>query len=417
MRGTVDLPGDKSISHRTIFAGGIAEGKTTASNFLMAEDCLRTSSAFGAMGIAVSTKDKKITIEGKGLKGLKKPEGGLYLGNSGTTMRIIAGVLAGQDFETTLTGDESLTRRPMQRVIDPLRKMGISVRTKHNDGFPPVIVKGGDVKPIDYATKIASAQVKSCVLFAGLYANGMTKVTEPAISRNHTERMLEFFGADIKRKNLTVSLEGGKKLSGKSFHIPGDISSAAFFIAAACLLEGSEITLKGVGLNSTRMGFVNVLLRMGARISIADKKDAVEPYGDISVRYSKLRPAIIEPQEIPLLIDEVPVLAVLSSRTEGRTIIKGISELKVKETDRIFSITENLRRMGRDVSTEGENLVIDGNKKRFAAAVLDSFKDHRTAMSMAVAGLCALGDSRVNDADCIDTSFPEFFETLNHLAG
>ena len=254
LRGEIDFPGDKSVSHRVVFIGGISRGKTTGRNFLKAEDTLRTISAFSDMGIDIEIENKNITISGKGLKGLKGPAKGLYLGNSGTTMRILPGILAGQDFKVTLSGDESLSKRPMQRIVEPLRKMGVDISSKGAGGFPPLVIKGGVVKPVEYTTPVASAQLKSCVLFAGLYARGTTCVREPFMSRDHTERMLEFFGAKISRNNLSVSVHGLTELRGREFFIPGDISSAAFFIGGACILEGSLIDMRNVGLNPTRKG-------------------------------------------------------------------------------------------------------------------------------------------------------------------
>ncbi|MEE9500314.1 MAG: 3-phosphoshikimate 1-carboxyvinyltransferase [Candidatus Omnitrophota bacterium] len=416
LRGEIELPGDKSISHRVVFIGGISKGNTKAKNFLNAEDPLRTVSAFRDMGIDIEIKDKNITIAGKGLKGLRKPDKELYLGNSGTTMRILPGILAGQTFGATLTGDESLSKRPMDRIIEPLRKMAVDIHSKNINSFPPLVIKGGIVKPIEYATKVASAQVKSCILFAGLYAKNITSVTEPFTSRDHTERMLKFCGAKILKKHLTVSIEGKTELNGKEFFVPGDISGAAFFIAGACILEGSDITIRNVGLNPTRMGFLDTIIKMGADVSIEKRIErCLEPYGDIRVRHSKLKSIVVEEKDIPLLIDEVPVLAVLASLAEGRTVIKGIRELRVKETDRIFSMTENLKRMGVDIRAENENLIINGRKKRFMKAVLNSFKDHRTAMSAAIAALYAAGDCRIKDIECINTSFPEFFHILDYL--
>ena len=416
LRGEIELPGDKSISHRVVFIGGISRGNTRAKNFLNAEDSLRTVSAFRDMGIDIKIKDKNITIAGKGLKGLGKPDKELDLGNSGTTMRILPGILAGQAFEATLTGDESLSKRPMTRIIEPLRKMGVDIHSKNENAFLPLVIKGGKVLPVKYATRVASAQVKSSILFAGLYANGITYVTEPSLSRDHTERMLEFCGAKISKEHLTTSVEGMHELYGKEFFIPGDISGAAFFIAGACMLEGSDITIRNTGLNPTRMGFLNAIKKMGADVNIEKKIEKVpEPYGDIRVRYGRLKSIIVEEKDLPLLIDEVPVLAVLASRARGKTVIKGIRELRVKETDRIFSMTENLKRMGADIKTENENLIIEGREKRFEKASWDTFKDHRTAMSAAVAALYADGDCRIKDIECINTSFPEFFHILDYL--
>jgi len=415
LRGEIEVPGDKSISHRSVFIGSISSGKTKARNFLKAEDCLNTVSCFREMGIEIKLTDSEILVSGKGLKGLKKPSKDLFLGNSGTTMRVLPGILAGQDFKATLTGDESLSKRPMDRIIEPLKKMGVDVTSKGKNGLPPLAIKGPEVKPIDFSSKVASAQVKSCIIFAGLYAKGTTSVTEPFLSRDHTERMLEFCGAKISRSNLTVSIEGKNTLEGKDFFIPGDLSSAAFLMGAAALLEGSDITIRNVGLNPTRMGFIDALKKMGSDITFLNKKDVVEPYGDIRIKFAPLKSTSIEKKDIPLLIDEVPILAVLASRSEGTTVIKGISELRVKETDRIFSMTDNLSRMGVDIKPEGNELIIFGKKKRFTKAQLNSFGDHRTAMSMSIAGLFADGECTVKDVDCVNTSFPGFFDIIDYL--
>ncbi|MFC1576243.1 3-phosphoshikimate 1-carboxyvinyltransferase [Candidatus Omnitrophota bacterium] len=417
LRGEIVLPGDKSISHRAVLIGGIAKGVTKAKNFLKAEDCLHTVSALRDMGIFIDVGDKEISVHGRGLKGLAKPKRDLYLGNSGTTMRILPGVVAGQDFETALTGDESLTKRPMKRIIEPLKKMGVDISSRKKDGFPPLAIKGGKIAPLEYATKVASAQVKSCILLAGLYAKGTTSVTEPFLSRDHTERMLEFFGAKISRRGLTVSVEGAREMVGKEFFVPGDISSAAFFIAAACILDGSDVTIREIGLNPTRMGFVNALIKMGAAIEVREKQENVpEPYGTIRVTYRPLRAVTINAKEVPLLIDEVPILAVAASSAEGETVIKGISELRVKETDRISSMTENLNRMGSNLRVDKNNLIITGKKKRFTKAESESFKDHRTAMAMAIAALRSDGECRIKDTECVNTSFPDFFDMLGYLS-
>jgi len=415
LRGEIALPGDKSISHRVVFIGGISKGKTSGRNFLKADDTLRSVSAFRDMGVDIELKGKDVTVTGKGLGALLKPQGELYLGNSGTTMRILPGILAGAPFETTLTGDVSLSKRPMERVIEPLGEMGVDIKSKNRDTFPPLVIKGGTVSAIEYSTKVASAQVKSCILFAGLYAKGTTAVTEPFPSRDHTERMLKFCGAKISKKGLRTYLESGRRLYGKDFFIPGDPSSAAFFIAGACILEGSDVTIRNAGLNPTRLGFLNALSKMGADISILNKKEAVEPYGDIRVRSVPLKATVIEEKEVPLLIDEVPILAVVASLAKGKTVIKGVSELKVKETDRVLSMVTNLGRMGADIKSENDNLVINGRKRRLGKARLLSFKDHRTAMSASIAGLAADGDSVIEEADCVNISFPEFFELLDYL--
>jgi len=415
LRGEIVLPGDKSISHRAVFIGGISEGRTLAKNFLKAEDSERSVSAFREMGVKVEIENKNITVFGSGLKGLKKPGGELYLGNSGTTMRILPGILAGQDFEATLTGDESLSKRPMGRIMEPLKGMGVNIKSKDKNDFPPLTIRGGGVKSIRYTTTVASAQVKSCILFAGLYAHGTTAVTEPFASRDHTERMLELFGAKIAKKGTTVSIEGGCRLCGRELYIPGDISSAAFFIMGACILEGSDLTVRGVGLNHTRLGFLNTLRKMGADIEINKKIDAAEPYGDIRVRYAPLKAAVVEEGNIPFLIDEIPALFIAASQAEGKTVIKGVGELRVKETDRVDSMLDNLGRMGIDTECEKNNVAVNGRKHRLRKARLQSYGDHRTAMSAAIAALASDGECVIENADCVNISFPDFFEILDYL--
>ena len=416
LRGEIVLPGDKSISHRVVFLGGISKGRTSGKNFLNAEDCMRTVAAFNDMGVDIKVSGKKIVIEGRGLRGLKKPNRELYLGNSGTTMRILPGILAGQDFQATLTGDESLSKRPMNRTMEPLQKMGVDIHSENPEGFPPLTVKGGKLNPIDYTTRVASAQIKSCILFAGLYTGGVTSVKEPFLSRDHTERMMEHAGARISRQGLKVSVNGGKELEGKEFFVPGDISSAAFFIAAALILKGSVLKIREVGLNPTRIGFLSAVSRMGADIKIINRNENFsEPYGDIEIKYSPLKGVTIEKEDVPLLIDEIPILTVLASKAGGRSVIKGVAELRVKETDRISSMIENLKKMSVNISEEGDDIIVDGSKGRFVKARLKSFGDHRTAMSMAVAALFAEGDSVIEDTACVNTSFPEFFDMLGSL--
>ena len=413
--GKIDVPGDKSISHRAVMIGAIANGKTIANNFLKGEDCLHTVEAFKKMGVGIKTDGKKIEVSGAGLKGLKKPQGDLYLGNSGTTMRLISGILAGQDFEVTLTGDESLSKRPMKRVMEPLREMGATIDSVKGDGCAPLKIKGGHLKPIEYKTKVASAQVKSCILLAGLYAKGRTHVEEPFQSRDHTERMLEFFGADIKKQGTRCSVNSPGTLAGKKLFIPGDISSGAFFMVLAALLDGSEVTISSLGMNPTRRGVVDVLKRMGADISISNLKEELEPICDLKVRASRLKCVTIRKEEIPLLIDEIPILAVAAAQAEGRTEISGVEELRVKETDRVFSIVDNLTKMGVDITSDSSGIKILGKRKRFLPAVLKSYGDHRTAMSMAVAACVSTGECRIEDIDCVNTSFPHFFDILNFL--
>jgi len=416
LKGEIVVPPDKSVSHRAVMFASIAAGSCRISNFLFAEDCMRTYEAFRSMGVDITRSGGFIEIKGQGMKALEQPAGELYMGNSGTSMRILSGILAGQDFPARMTGDESLSRRPMRRVIEPLLSMG-AVISSLDGGLPPISTgpRKAPLKAISYRTPVASAQVKSCVLAAGLYADGVTSVTEPFQSRDHTERMLEYFAADIERQGLTTSLKGLKELSPRDIEVPGDISSAAFFIVAALLADGSDVILRKVGLNSTRDGALRVLKRMGGRIEVLDVSGDVEPQGDIRVRSSSLKGTVIEAEEIPLLIDEVPVLAVAAAAAEGATEIRGISELKVKESDRVKSVVEDLTRLGAEISEEGDRLIIPGGSERFEPADLESFGDHRIAMSMAVAALISGGECVVRNTGCVETSYPAFLADLEKL--
>jgi len=420
--GEIDVPGDKSISHRAAMIGSIAKGNTRASNFLTGDDCLRTIDAFKKMRVKIELNDKTLNVEGKGLRGLKKPEEDLYLGNSGTTMRLISGILAGQNFETILTGDESLSKRPMARIIEPLKLMGANISSVKNNGSAPLKIKGGNLKSVKYKTNVASAQVKSCVLLAGLYAGGETTVEEPFKSRDHTERMLSHFGANIKIQGNKTSVEGAGFLSGKIIRIPGDISSAAFFIVMAVILEGSALSIRSCGINPTRRRIIDVLKRMGADITIENEKKEFEPVCDLIIKSSSLTATKIKEEEIPLMIDEVPILCVAAAQAKGTTEIVGVGELRVKETDRVFSIIENLRKLNVDCDSKDNNLFITGRKKRFSPVkeagkpvLLNSFKDHRTAMSTCVAIAASDSSARISDAEFIGTSFPGFFDYFNYL--
>ncbi len=417
LKGAITVPSDKSISHRAIMFSSIAKGECRVKNFLFSEDCICTLEAFRAMGVEIIKEDDVLVVKGKGLSGLNPPEEPLYMGNSGTSMRILSGILAGQTFEVKLEGDESLSRRPMKRIKDPLLLMGAEVGTL-NGLCPPIHILPArePLRAIDYITPVPSAQVKSCVLSAGLYAEGTTSVTENVQSRDHTERMLEYFSADIQRQGLTTRITGLKELTPKDINVPGDISSAAFLIVAALLVEGSDILLKRVGLNPTRTGLLTVLERMGAEFQISDRKDDVEPVGDIRVTATRLKGTIIEPEEIPLLIDEIPVVVVAALMAEGRTEIRGISELKVKESDRVKSIIENIAKLGITIYEENRTLLIDGGCKSFPAARLESFGDHRIAMSMAVAALVSDRGCEIRDTACVDTSYPAFLGDLEDLS-
>ena len=422
LSGQLSFPGDKSLSHRAIIFGSLAEGESHFTNVLAGEDCVCTRKAFEAMGVKIrSNKDgTELWIEGKGLR-LQKPKSELYLGNSGTSMRLLLGVLAGQDFEATLTGDPSLSSRPMRRVTDYLKQMGASFEGRDNANFAPIKVKGGKLKGISVNLAISSAQVKSAILLAGLCAEGKTSVTEPIKSRDHTERFLRYFGVEIKQQGTTVSVQGGQQLIACNLPIAGDISSAAFFMAAALLVPGSKIAFKSVLNNPTRAGIIAVLKRMGAHPpdflshTIGDSAGA-EMAADFSLQAQPLKEFAIKKEELPSLIDEIPILCVMATQVKGTSIIHDADELRVKETDRIESMVSQLTKMGAKIRAEGNTIIVDGPTVLHGAEV-DSFKDHRTAMSLIVAGMIADDETLVKDLECIQTSFPNFFELLKKVGG
>ncbi len=418
--GEIVVPADKSISHRAIIVGSISQGVTTVSNFLKSDDCAATLQAFRSMGVEITEDGDDIKIAGKGLCGLKKPEKNIYLGNSGTSMRIIPGAVVGQNFEVVLEGDASLSKRPMGRIIKPLKKMGASIASINNNDKPPLKIKGSKIKSTHVKTDVASAQVKSCILLAGLYADGETSVQEPFKSRDHTERMLSYFGADIVTKDK-VFIKGKSALKGKHVIVPGDISSAAFFIVLCLISPDSKLIIRSVGINPTRTGIIDVLKRMGAHIKVDNVKNDYEPTCDITARSSQLKATQVTPQEIPSLIDEIPILCVAASKAEGTTTISGIGELRIKETDRVSSMVENLSSLGQKISDQGDKIVITGNREQFYSGrknktLLNSYKDHRTAMSMAVASCCCKHECTISDAEFIDTSFPDFFKILEKVS-
>ena len=413
LTGRLILPGDKSISHRAIMIGAIAKGRTRAKDILDCDDCNYTINAFKDMGVEIKKEGAWTIIEGRGLRGLEKPAGAINVGNSGTSMRLLAGILAGQNFSATLEGDKGLSGRPMKRITEPLSLMGVDIKSS-SAGGPPLIISGGPVKTINYKLPIPSAQIKSAILFAGLYADGATIIKEEYKSRDHTERMLAFFGSDLKVSGLEVSISGGKELEGKSLEVPGDISSASFFIAGAILLKGSKIRIENVGINPTRAGILDVLRRMGAKIKITNRRDLFEPVGDIEVESGRTRGIVIEEDAIPGIIDELPVIFVLAGLSDGRTVIKGAGELRVKETDRIASMKENLEAMGIIIKIEKDTIIIEGSDKPRGAS-FKSYGDHRTCMAMAIAALAAKGESSIDDVECVAKSFPCFFEVLNAL--
>jgi len=412
LEGKIALSGDKSVSHRVIILASLAEGTTYAETFLNSQDSLRTVEAFRQMGIDIKLDKNRIEIKGKGLRGLKQPENEIYMGGSGTSMRLILGVLAGQKFRATLTADTSLSKRPMQRVTIPLRQMGAHIEGPGDANFAPLTVEGSDLNPIEYKIPVASAQVKSAILLAGLYARGRTKVIEPIMSRDHTERMLRLFGAQVDKDGLCYSIEGWPRLRGIYLSIPGDISSAASFIVLAVLAKRSHLIIESVGLNPTRTGMIDVLRRMGANIDVRIKGgEDTEPFGDIEIKSSKLKATQINAEEIPRLIDELPLLMVAASLAQGRTIIEGAGELRIKETDRINSMATNLKRLGANIKVEKDGIVIEGGFPLKGAEVF-SFGDHRTTMSIIVAGLLIPGKTELDDVQCINKSFPEFFDIL-----
>ena len=412
LRGEVTIPGDKSISHRAVMLGAISEGTTRITNFLRGADCLSTIACFRKMGIDIEESPDQILVHGKGLHGLQAPADILDAGNSGTTTRLISGILAGQSFESTLTGDASIQKRPMKRIITPLTMMGADVESLSGDGCAPLRIRGSHLKGIDYHSPVASAQVKSCILLAGLYADSVTSVTEPYVSRDHSERMLSSFGAALKTDGSTVSIQPEPRLMGQEVAVPGDISSAAYFIAAALLVPGSELLIKNVGINPTRDGILRICRRMGADITILNRREhGREPVADLLVKHSPLTGTVIEGAVIPTLIDELPILAVMAAFAEGSTVIRDAQELKVKESNRLDILVHHLSAMGADITGTEDGMVINGGRP-LHGTVLESHLDHRIAMSFAVAGIAAQGETEILQADCVDISYPGFYRDL-----
>ncbi|WP_349674616.1 3-phosphoshikimate 1-carboxyvinyltransferase [Lacrimispora sp.] len=415
LRGELSIPGDKSISHRSIMFGSLAKGTTEITNFLQGADCLSTIACFEKMGIGIENNGDSVIVHGNGLFGLKKPDTILDCGNSGTTTRLISGILAAQDFDVTLTGDDSIKKRPMKRIMDPLSHMGADIRSLEGNGCAPLAITGKKLYGIHYTSKVASAQVKSAILLAGLYADGETKVTEPYVSRNHSEIMLKYFGADVSAEGTTAAIRPAKELYGNRIVVPGDISSAAFFIAAGLLVPGSEILLKHVGINPTRDGILSVCRDMGADITLLNKNtDSGEPTADILIKSSTLHGTEIGGSIIPTLIDELPVIAAMACFAEGETVIRDAGELKVKESNRIEVMVRNLSAMGADVTETEDGMIIRGGRP-LHGAVIDSKLDHRIAMTFAVAGLCAEGETEIKGAECVNISYPGFYQDLERL--
>lgn len=418
LTGEITVPGDKSISHRAIMLGSIAHGITKIDNFLMGEDCLSTIECFRKMGVEIDVNSDNVIVSGVGLNGLKEPSGILDAGNSGTTTRLISGILAGQRFKSTITGDDSLKTRPMKRIIEPLSKMGAKFLCINNDGYLPFTISGGNLKGIAYESKVASAQVKSACLLAGLYADCPTTVIEPSQSRNHSELMLEYFGADIKCHSKTeVSIKPNPRLMGQHVIVPSDISSAAYFMVAGLICEGSDILIKNVNINPTRAGIINVIQDMNGNISLESiRKQSNEEVADIHVTYSPdMRGTTIGGDIIPTLIDEIPVIAVLATFAKGKTIIKDAAELKVKESNRIDTVVNGLEAIGANVKACDDGMVVYGGAPLFGAKI-ETKKDHRIAMAFAIANLISKGSIILDDGDCVAISFPDFYDKLDMIS-
>lgn len=413
-RGEITVPGDKSISHRAVMFGSLAKGTTQVTGFLKGADCLSTISCFRQLGVSIEEKDQKIYIHGKGLHGLSTPDSILDAGNSGTTTRLISGILSGQNFSSTITGDASIQKRPMKRIITPLSQMGASIKSVHGNDCAPLCISPASLHGITYQSPVASAQVKSSILLAGLYADGITTVKEPAISRNHTEIMLKSFGATVHTEGLSASILPEPDLTALEISVPGDISSAAYFIAAGLIVPGSEIRIRHVGINPTRDGILQVAKAMGGNITLENVSESGEPTADIVVRSSFLHGTTIEGAIIPTLIDELPVIAIMAAAAEGTTVIKDAAELKVKESNRIDVMVENLSAMGCDITATEDGMIIKGGNTLHGAEI-DSHLDHRIAMSFAIASLIADGVTRIKDASCVNISYPSFYQDLASL--
>ena len=413
IKGRLKVPGDKSISHRAVMFGSIAKGTTNIKGFLTGADCISTISIFKKMGIDIELDNTSVKVHGNGLYGLNCPHEILDCGNSGTTTRLVSGILSAQNFTSVLTGDKSIQKRPMNRIITPLSMMGADI--KSNDGFAPLTITGSKLHGIEYNSPVASAQVKSAILLAGLYASSPTCVVEPAKSRDHTELMLKKFGADLISTKTSVTINPCSELFANDIDVPSDISSAAFFMAAAILVPNSELILENVGINPTRNGIIKVLKDMGANIEIINQTDSFEPVADIRVTYSKLHSTCIKGDIIPTLIDELPLLAALASLAEGTTVIKDAEELKVKESNRIRVMCEELSKLGVDVIETKDGMEIKGTDKLKGNVTIATHDDHRIAMTFAVLNLISEGEIRLDNKNCVEISYPEFFNDLNKV--
>ncbi|MFV8828360.1 3-phosphoshikimate 1-carboxyvinyltransferase [Alkalihalobacterium sp. APHAB7] len=416
LNGTIKVPGDKSISHRAVMFGAIAEGTTTIEGFLPGEDCLSTIDCFRKLGIYIEAQGDKVKVEGKGWEGLTEPSEILDVGNSGTTTRLMLGILSTRPFHSVVIGDASIAKRPMSRVTEPLRQMGAVIDGRNNGNLTPLSIRGGQTKGINFTSKVASAQVKSSLLLAGLQSEGVTTVTEPHLSRDHTERMLRAFGVDVEIDGLTVSVKGGQDLKAQHVVVPGDVSSAAFFLVAGAIVPNSRIVLENVGVNPSRTGIIDVLQQMGAKLELINERESNgEPVADIIISTSDLKGAEIGGDIIPRLIDEIPVIAVLASQAQGKTVIRDAEELKVKETNRIDTVVSELRKLGAEIEATDDGMVING-PVQLRGNTVDSHGDHRIGMAMAIAGCVANGSVTVENSEAIAVSYPNFFDHIKKLS-
>lgn len=414
--GEVTVPGDKSISHRSIMLGSLGKGVTRITNFLRGDDNFSTMQAFRNMGVLIDDDGQNVTVHGAGLHGLKEPEDLLDCGNSGTTMRLMAGLLSGQDFFSVLTGDRFLRKRPMKRVIDPLTIMGAKITGRGNGTVAPLAITGNKLKGISYSSPISSAQVKSALMLAGLYADGETRITEPALSRDHSERMFRHFGADLEILSNGVTVRGGKALYGQDIQVPGDISSAAFLLVAGLITPGAELLIKNTGVNRTRTGLIDILLAMGGDIRLENQRElSGEPVADIYVRHSSLKGVEIAGEVVSRAIDEFPALFIAAACAEGETVVRDASELRVKETDRIAAMADNLRRIGVSTVTETADGVRITGGETLQGGSVSSYGDHRIAMAMSVAALVCKDEVKIDDTGCVAVSFPGFYELLDRV--
>lgn len=415
LNGTIMVPGDKSISHRSVMFGAIAKGKTTVEGFLLGEDCLSTIDCFRKLGVEIDVDGTNVTVNSPGIDEWAEPKEVLYTGNSGTTTRLMLGILSGTGLHTVMTGDASIGKRPMRRVADPLRLMGAQIAGRDNGQFTPLAIQGTKLQAIDYTMPVASAQVKSAILLAGLRAEGTTIVRESEVSRDHTERMLRQFGAQVEVVDGVVSFEGGQQLTGTHVNVPGDISSAAFFLVAGAITPNSRIVMKNVGVNETRAGILDVFESMGAAMTVEiEDEAAAEPTATVTIETSSLQATTIEGGIIPRLIDEIPILALLATQANGTTVIKDAEELKVKETDRITAVVTELKKLGANIEATDDGMIIQGPTPLHGAA-LKSYGDHRIGMMAGVAALITDGAVELDDAECIAVSYPNFFEHLASL--